>query len=72
MKHFILYITYAIANGATHANDSRAEDGEDSVRVSAYSLGEAVETLRDDKRVTGIFGVEGARFGKFHKCKVRF
>jgi hypothetical protein len=72
MKHFILYITYAIANGATHANDSRVENGDCSVAISAYSLGEAVEALRQDKQVTGIYGVEGARFGKFHKCKVRF
>ncbi len=72
MKHFILYITYALANGATHANDSRVESGESSVRVSAYSLGEAVETLRSDKRVTSIYGVESARFGKFHNCTVRF
>lgn len=72
MKHFILYITYAIANGATHANDPRVENGESSVRVSAYSLGEAIEALRKDEHVTGIYGVEGARFGKFHKCNLRF
>jgi hypothetical protein len=72
MKHFILYVTYAIANGATRANDPRVENGDWAIAVSACSLGEAVESLRKDERVTGIYGVEGARFGKFHKCKVRF